>query len=275
MLYNLYDTWNMTPNETTIAYWTERAEECFAAAAEIKRQRGAAARRVRVAYSHAGGAWDRAARRAASDDPISRDMVPGHARDGAEREARAHRLRSEWDGTPIPPAATAYPAPAEDEPAEDEQPAPRRMQSAEVRAGWRDTIDHVRAGGEIVVELYRKPVARIIPPYQDPSEIQPRELDIDPATITLREGDAREQYDEDGGVVWCRMSIGHTPDRTPVIVLEERLTEHGERDEDAPLHVVAVWAYDLLTVARYQRDMRITDGWSLPSGSLIVRDSTA
>ncbi|OLT36752.1 hypothetical protein BJF79_30750 [Actinomadura sp. CNU-125] len=261
----------MTPTETT-TYWTARAEACFAAAAELKQQRGPAARRVREAYSHAAGAWRRAAERAESDDPISRDMVDGHAQDGAKREARAHQLRHEFDGTPIPPEATAYPEPADDEPMPTRV---RRMQSAEVRSDWRNTLDHVRAGGEVVVELYRKPVARIIGADVDPADIEPRELDIDPATITLREGDAREQYDEDDGLVWCRMSIGDTPDGTPVIVLEERLTERGERDPDAPLHVVAVWAFDLLSVARYQRDMRITDGWSLPSGSLIVRDSTA
>lgn len=153
-----------------------------------------------------------------------------------------------------------------------------RMKSREVRDNMRDVLDYVRSGGTVTVEHYNRPVARIIPIEEnslDPAEIEPRELDVDPATITLRERDAREQYDEIADVVWCRMSIGHTPDRMPVIVLEERLTEHGERDVSAPLAVQAVWGYDLLSVARYQRDMRITDGWSLPSGSLTVRDSTA
>lgn len=39
----------------------------------------------------------------------------------------------------------------------------KRMKSNQVRTYWRDTLDHVRAGNEIVVEHYTKPVARIVP----------------------------------------------------------------------------------------------------------------
>lgn len=44
----------------------------------------------------------------------------------------------------------------------------RRMKSNEVRAHWRDAIDFVRTGGEIVVEHYNRPVARITP-YKEPA----------------------------------------------------------------------------------------------------------
>jgi len=39
----------------------------------------------------------------------------------------------------------------------------KRMKSNRVRTYWRDVLDHVRAGNEIVVEHYTKPVARIVP----------------------------------------------------------------------------------------------------------------
>ena len=39
----------------------------------------------------------------------------------------------------------------------------RRMKSREVRDNWRDALDFVRAGGEIVVLHYNRPVARIVP----------------------------------------------------------------------------------------------------------------
>ena len=105
----------MTTSESTIQYWTERAEQCLAAATKMKRTRSAAARKVAQAYSVAASNWRKAAERANSDDPISRDMADGNAKDGAHFEARAHQLRHELDGTPIPAEAAAYPAPAENE----------------------------------------------------------------------------------------------------------------------------------------------------------------
>lgn len=39
----------------------------------------------------------------------------------------------------------------------------KRMKSREIRDNWRDVLDHVRAGNEVVVEHYNKPIARIIP----------------------------------------------------------------------------------------------------------------
>lgn len=35
------------------------------------------------------------------------------------------------------------------------------MNSRDVRANWRDVLDYVRAGGEVVVMHYKKPIARI------------------------------------------------------------------------------------------------------------------
>lgn len=104
----------MTTSESTIQYWTERAEQCLAAATEMKRTRSAAARKVAQSYSVAASNWRKAAERANSDDPISRDMAEGNAQDGAHFEAHAHQLRHELDGTPIPAEAAAYPTPAED-----------------------------------------------------------------------------------------------------------------------------------------------------------------
>lgn len=39
----------------------------------------------------------------------------------------------------------------------------KRMKSREIRDNWRDVLDHVRAGNEVVVEHYNKPIARIVP----------------------------------------------------------------------------------------------------------------
>ncbi|MGP4027297.1 type II toxin-antitoxin system Phd/YefM family antitoxin [Actinomadura sp. 3N407] len=39
----------------------------------------------------------------------------------------------------------------------------KRMKSREVRDNWRDVLDHVRAGNEVVIEHYNKPIARIVP----------------------------------------------------------------------------------------------------------------
>lgn len=42
------------------------------------------------------------------------------------------------------------------------------MKSNEVRTNWRDVLDFVRAGGEIVVEHYNRTIARITP-YEEPA----------------------------------------------------------------------------------------------------------
>src|SRR5690606_42039996 len=39
----------------------------------------------------------------------------------------------------------------------------KRMKSREVRDDWRGTLRHVEAGGEVVIEHYIRPVARITP----------------------------------------------------------------------------------------------------------------
>lgn len=104
--------------ETNVQYWTERYEQCFALADEIERAHRykTGVRKVAGAYRLAASNWRKAAFRAVSDDPTSRDMVEGNARDGATFEAIAHQKRHDFDGTPIPPAPAAYP-PA-DEPSE-------------------------------------------------------------------------------------------------------------------------------------------------------------
>lgn len=40
---------------------------------------------------------------------------------------------------------------------------PKRMKSAAIRADWKNVLDAVQNGEEIVVEQYNRPVARIIP----------------------------------------------------------------------------------------------------------------
>ncbi len=112
----------MTTTETNVQYWTERYEHCFAIADELERAakkdarsgsiprtRYAQVRKVAKAYRSAAGQWRKAAQRAVSGDPISRDMVDGNARDGAQFEALAHQQRHELDGTPVQPEPTAYP----------------------------------------------------------------------------------------------------------------------------------------------------------------------
>jgi len=110
-------------------------------------------------------------------------------------------------------------------------------------------------------------------PAMDSTDIEPHELDIDPSTIVRLDG--REQYDTIADVVWCRMTVGTTEDGAPVVVLEDRLTDAGERAIDAPLAVQAVWMYDRIATARRERDRVLSDDWTLPSGSLIIRDATA
>lgn len=80
---------------------------------------------------------------------------------------------------------------------------------------------------------------------------EPRELAIDPAAVTRL--DALEEHDPLLGIVWSRMTVGTAPDGTPVVVLEERISEHGERDASAPLAVQAVWGYDSVEAARRDR----------------------
>ncbi|GAA4226142.1 hypothetical protein GCM10022254_10190 [Actinomadura meridiana] len=301
----------MTTTEDNIQHWTERAEQCLATAAKIERahRRDPHARKTAKTYRLAATNWRKAAERTTSDDPISRDMADDNARDGARFETLAHQQRHDLDGTPIPSAPTAYPQ-TQDEPAE-------HMKSADVRKNMRDVLDRVRSGGEVVIENYTKPIARIVPeddavvvlrtpsatqaerlrrlvadhgalgiplpnnttpwrvvdeegqpvnPHAIPSvqvrlspapanEIEPRELDIDPTTITLLDG--REEWDPILDIVWSRLTVGTAPDGTPVVVLEDRISEHGERDENAPLAVDVVWAYDSIEDARRDRDEQI------------------
>ena len=44
----------------------------------------------------------------------------------------------------------------------------KHMKSRDIRDNWRDVLDQVRAGTEIVVEHYNKPIARIVP-IQEPA----------------------------------------------------------------------------------------------------------
>lgn len=39
----------------------------------------------------------------------------------------------------------------------------RRMKSRDIRDNWRDVLDYVRAGNEVIIEHYTKPIARIVP----------------------------------------------------------------------------------------------------------------
>lgn len=39
----------------------------------------------------------------------------------------------------------------------------KRMKSREVRDNWREALRHVEDGGEIVIEHYNRPIARIVP----------------------------------------------------------------------------------------------------------------
>jgi prevent-host-death family protein len=45
---------------------------------------------------------------------------------------------------------------------------PKHMKSAAIRADWKNVLDAVQNGEEVVVEQYNRPVARIIP-YEEPT----------------------------------------------------------------------------------------------------------
>lgn len=67
----------------------------------------------------------------------------------------------------------------------------KHMKSREVRDNWRDVLDLVRAGNEIVVEHYNKPVARIVPME---ASMDTQTL-VDEVTTTL--GDSADDFDVD------------------------------------------------------------------------------
>lgn len=46
--------------------------------------------------------------------------------------------------------------------------ATKRMKSREVRDNWRETLRHVEDGGEVVIEHYNRPIARIVP-HEEPT----------------------------------------------------------------------------------------------------------
>lgn len=57
--------------------------------------------------------------------------------------------------------------------------ATKRMKSREVRDNWRETLRHVEDGGEVVIEHYNRPIARIVP--------------IEEPTMTFTSADLRDQ----------------------------------------------------------------------------------
>lgn len=61
----------------------------------------------------------------------------------------------------------------------------RRMKSAEVRAQWRDVLDLVRSGEEIVIEHYNKTIARIVPEKAETVNSQERQALADQIATTL------------------------------------------------------------------------------------------
>lgn len=58
---------------------------------------------------------------------------------------------------------------------------PKRMKSAAIRADWKNVLDAVQNGEEIVVELYNRPVARIISYQEDtmPNEVEPAGYNVE------------------------------------------------------------------------------------------------
>jgi len=51
---------------------------------------------------------------------------------------------------------------------------PKHMKSHKVRAEWKAVLAEVQQGQEIVVELYNRPVAKIIPILPDEDEQTPK-----------------------------------------------------------------------------------------------------
>uniref|UniRef100_UPI003F49A348 hypothetical protein n=1 Tax=Actinomadura sp. CA-154981 TaxID=3240037 RepID=UPI003F49A348 len=94
----------------------------------------------------------------------------------------------------------------------------------------------------------------------------PREIDIDPATITRL--DAREEWDPATGRVWQRMTVGTAPDGTPVLLSEAPAPtgcptgEGWPKLSERPGHTV--WAYGSIEAARKDRDEQMTRGYRTP-----------
>jgi antitoxin (DNA-binding transcriptional repressor) of toxin-antitoxin stability system len=50
---------------------------------------------------------------------------------------------------------------------------PRHLKSSDIRKDWKNILDAVQNGEEIVVELYNRPIAKIVP-YEEPTMTVPR-----------------------------------------------------------------------------------------------------
>lgn len=59
----------------------------------------------------------------------------------------------------------------------------KRMKSDEVRKNWADVLQHVRTGGEVIVEHYNRPIARIVPIEEPTMEHFTAWLTTDPGAL--------------------------------------------------------------------------------------------
>lgn len=123
-------------------------------------------------------------------------------------------------------------------------------------ASWADIGGAVGIARQSAHERWAKAVG-------EPVLAEPREIDIDPATITRL--DAREEINPVTGTVRQRMTVGTAPDGTPVLLTEASPPTGYPTGEgwpvlaDRPLH--RVWAYNSLAAARRDRDEQITRGY--------------
>lgn len=239
---------------SSVDYWTERAERCFTVADEIEhahRRDRTAAKTVKI-YRLAASNWRKAAQRADSDDPISRDMVGGNAKDGAHFEALADRQRQELDGTPIPPEPTAYPSPT-DGAQQAEQSTPKPKRSAQVGSPDRRTIEQARAklgdlviaamhGEETTITRHGRPAARIVPMGPPPS----REEFMNGLARELEELRTRMVIDEDQGP---RLVVPVGEDGWALVTMDPYGQVSIQEASDETGHMVGGFlAYDLRTV---------------------------
>lgn len=89
---------------------------------------------------------------------------------------------------------------------------------------------------------------------------EPREVDVDPAAISRLDG--REEWDRLGMIQ--RMTVGTTPDGTPVVLTETPKPTSTEM-------LTKVWAYTSIESARADRDYQITRGYG-PRDDADIRD---
>lgn len=113
---------------------------------------------------------------------------------------------------------------------------PKHMKSAAIRADWKNVLDAVQNGEEIVVEQYNRPVARIVPYRESPMPTITVELlrELAEADAQRESGDAHRlvlAVDNDGD--FAILARGEAGERGFRIVTDaDALEAYVGADED-------------------------------------------